>query len=58
MSSGVIKLAVADKEGVAVLTHVTAKKKDGLDLDLQATGGESAFKGKGVVKIGRHWHYD
>ena len=46
-SSRVIKLAVADKEGVAVLIHVTVKKKDDLDLDLQATDGESAFEGKG-----------
>jgi hypothetical protein len=43
----VIKLPLAENAGAAVLLHVTPKGTNVLDLDLLATDGESAFKGKG-----------
>ncbi len=43
----VIKLPLAENAGGAVLVHVTPKDSKPLDLDLLATDGESAFKGKG-----------
>ena len=45
----VIKLPLAENAGGAVLVHVTPKNSDTLDLDLLATDGESAFKGKGEL---------
>jgi hypothetical protein len=45
----VIKLSVAENAGAAVLVHITPKNGDGLDLDLLATDGEVAFKGKGEL---------
>ncbi|RMZ86335.1 hypothetical protein DV736_g6441, partial [Chaetothyriales sp. CBS 134916] len=44
--SHVVKIAVADTDDEAVLVHVTAKSTASLDLDLLATDGDSAFKGK------------
>ena len=52
-SNRLIKLPVADTDGVSVLINVTAKRNDDLDLDLLATDGDSAFKGKGEMKNGR-----
>lgn len=46
-SPWVIKLPLAQDAGGALLVHVTPKDSKPLDLDLLATDGESAFKGKG-----------
>lgn len=46
-SSWVVKFAAAESSGDAVLINVSTKKYDSLDLDLLATDGNSAFKGKG-----------
>ena len=45
----VIKLPLAENAGGAVLVHLTSKPNEALDLDLLATDGESAFKGKGQL---------
>ncbi|RMZ78878.1 hypothetical protein DV738_g3567, partial [Chaetothyriales sp. CBS 135597] len=44
--SHVIKLSIADSNDDAVLVYVTAKSTASLDLDLLATDGDSAFRGK------------
>ncbi|RMD42030.1 hypothetical protein DV735_g3072, partial [Chaetothyriales sp. CBS 134920] len=44
--SHVVKLTVADATDDAVLVYVTAKNTSSLDLDLLATDGDSAFRGK------------
>lgn len=46
-TSWVIKLPLAKNAGEAVLVNVIAKEGKPLDLDLLATDGESAFRGKG-----------
>ena len=46
-NSWVIKLPLAKNAGEAVLVNVTSKESKPLDLDLLATDGESAFRGKG-----------
>ena len=46
-TSWVIELPLAKNAGEAVLVNVTAKEGKPLDLDLLATDGESAFRGKG-----------
>jgi hypothetical protein len=45
--SWVIKLPLATDAGGSILIHITPKDGKKLDLDLLATDGESAFKGKG-----------
>lgn len=48
-TSWVIKLPLAENAGEAVLVHISPKNGDDLDLDLLATDGEAAFKGKGEL---------
>lgn len=47
--SRIVKLPLAENAGEAVLVHVSLKDGDDLDLDLLATDGEAAFKGKGEL---------
>ncbi|ETN42446.1 uncharacterized protein HMPREF1541_01601 [Cyphellophora europaea CBS 101466] len=47
-SSYVLKFPVADASGAAILLHVVPKGGNGLDLDLLATDGDAAFRGKEV----------
>jgi hypothetical protein len=46
--SWVIKLPLTTDAGGSILIHITPKDGNKLDLDLLATDGESAFKGKGT----------
>lgn len=48
-SSWVKKLSVNDSDAEAILVHIASKSSDSnaLDLDLLATDGEAAFRGKG-----------
>lgn len=55
-TSWVLKLPLTENAGAAVLVHVTPKNGDALDLDLLATDGESAFKGKGELSCGERMH--
>jgi hypothetical protein len=55
-TSWVIKLPLDENAGGAVLVHISPGEGDALDLDLLATDGESAFKGKGELSSGGRMH--
>ena len=56
-SSYVLKFPVADASGAAILLHVVPKGGNGLDLDLLATDGDAAFRGKGEIPGGEKLMY-
>lgn len=47
VSSYVLRFDLADSPDAAILIHATPKGGNKLDLDLLATDGDAAFRGKG-----------